>query len=111
MAKTAKEQLAHYRAKASEVVKANRAKVKGTVHTIEMAAGAFGGGYIRASYPDGIAGVPGDAALALLLTGLGMGMQSKDLTSVGLGLGMGYLSHLGQSMAQEAAVPTMRRVV
>lgn len=99
-------QLVAYRSKALEAVRSARHSTKGTVHKIEVLAGAYGAGYVQAQYPKGIAGVPAPAGIGLLLVGVGMGMKQDDLSHLGLGMLAGYAYDRGMEMGTPAPVQT-----
>ena len=92
--------LATYKSRSLAAIKESRTAVRGVVNSVETVGGAALAGYVDATYPDGIAGVPGSAAAGLVLVGVGFGMRQADLKALGLGMLAGYAYAQGASMAQ-----------
>jgi len=101
---TAKEQLARYKSRSLDAIRANRASVKETVHRVEAGAGSFLSGALVERMPE-VMGIPTDAAAALLLLGIGIGMKQKDVTSFGLGFAYGYLRDMGREAGSQQVTP------
>jgi len=91
--------LAQYKSRALAAVQSRRETVRTTVSVVEVGAGAFLGGYIAETMPQGIAGIPADAGVGLIALGVGMGMNQRDLSALGVGMLSGYLHQQGRAMA------------
>lgn len=94
--------LAQYKSRSLAAIKESRTAVRGVVNSVETVGGAALAGYVDATYPDGIAGVPGSAAAGLVLIGVGFGMKQSDLKALGLGMLSGYAYAQGAAMAKPA---------
>lgn len=88
-----------YKSRALDAVRSRRDTVRTTVSVVEIGAGAFLGGYIAETMPQGIAGVPADAGVGLIALGVGVGMGQRDLSALGVGMLSGYLHGQGRAMA------------
>jgi len=88
-----------YKSKALAAVQGRRDTVRTTVSVVEIGAGAFLGGYIAETMPQGLAGVPADAGIGLIALGVGVGMGQRDLSALGVGMLAGYLHGQGRTMA------------
>jgi hypothetical protein len=97
--------LAQYKSRALAAVQSRRETVRTTVSVVEVGAGAFLGGYIAETMPQGIAGIPADAGVGLIALGVGMGMNQRDLSALGVGMLSGYLHQQGRSMAAKQTSP------
>jgi len=91
--------IAKYKSRALAAVQSRRDTVRTTVSVVEIGAGAFLGGYIAETMPQGIAGVPADAGVGLIALGVGVGMGQRDLSALGVGMLSGYLHQQGRTMA------------
>lgn len=91
--------IAKYKSKALAAVQSRRETVRTTVSVVEIGAGAFLGGYLAETMPQGIAGVPADAGVGLIALGVGVGMGQRDLSALGVGMLSGYLHQQGRAMA------------
>lgn len=92
-----------YKSRALAAVQGRRETVRTTVSVVEIGAGAFLGGYIAETMPQGIAGVPADAGIGLIALGVGVGMSQRDLSALGVGMLAGYLHGQGRNMAVKSA--------
>lgn len=92
-----------YKSRALAAVQGRRETVRTTVSVVEIGAGAFLGGYIAETMPQGIAGVPADAGIGLIALGVGVGMSQRDLSALGVGMLAGYLHGQGRNMATKSA--------
>lgn len=97
--------LAQYKSRALAAVQSRRETVRTTVSVVEVGAGAFLGGYIAETMPQGIAGIPADAGVGLIALGVGMGMNQRDLSALGVGMLSGYLHQQGRAMAAKQTTP------
>jgi len=88
-----------YKSRALAAVQGRRDTVRTTVSVVEIGAGAFLGGYIAETMPQGLAGVPADAGIGLIALGVGVGMGQRDLSALGVGMLAGYLHGQGRTMA------------
>jgi len=93
--------IAKYKSRALQAVQGRRETVRTTVSVVEIGAGAFLGGYIAETMPQGIASVPADAGIGLIALGVGVGMGQRDLSALGVGMLAGYLHGQGRSMASK----------
>jgi len=91
--------IAKYKSRALQAVQGRRETVRTTVSVVEIGAGAFLGGYIAETMPEGIANVPADAGIGLIALGVGVGMGQRDLSALGVGMLAGYLHGQGKAMA------------
>lgn len=92
--------LAAYKSRTMAAVRESRTAVRSTVSTVETIGGAALAGYVDATFPDGLAGLPASATAGLLLVGAGWGMKQADMKALGVGMLAGYAYAQGASMAQ-----------
>lgn len=96
-------QMTEYKQKMAMALHRNREGARRMVDGLEVGGAALVSGYLVESYPE-VAGVPSDAALALVALTAGFTMKQRDLMCIGLGFGAGFLRDKGRELAKEHPV-------
>lgn len=82
----ARAQIASARSSAVARVMESRSQIRQVTSAVETVAGAGLCGYIDATMPTGIGGVPAGAGIGLVLVGAGVALKQPDATALGLGM-------------------------
>ena len=92
-------QLQEYKQKMALRLHGHRETARKGVDMVEVMGGALASGYVAEQFPT-VAGIPSDAALALVMGTAGMSLAQRDLQWLAVGFAAGFLRDKGREAAR-----------